>query len=116
MTGTFEYAKGDKRALPDFNVFFRYNATYPYASDAVWYLTQMRRWAKFRKPSRTSGITTPREGVSRRSLSAAAKLLADDGKARKRISLGQRRLPPPVKEFIDGVNMTVASRMRISTS
>lgn len=29
MTGTFEYEKGDKREIPDFNVFFRYNATYP---------------------------------------------------------------------------------------
>ena len=46
MTGTFEYEKGDKRKIPDFNVFFRYNATYPYYSDAVWYLTQMRRWGQ----------------------------------------------------------------------
>jgi nitrate/nitrite transport system substrate-binding protein len=46
MTGTFEYEKGDKRALPDFNVFFRNNATYPYYSGAVWYLTQMRRWGQ----------------------------------------------------------------------
>ena len=46
MTGTFEYEKGDKRKLPDFNVFFRYYATYPYYSDAVWYLTQMRRWGQ----------------------------------------------------------------------
>ena len=29
MNGTFEYEKGDKRALPDFNVFSRYNASYP---------------------------------------------------------------------------------------
>ncbi len=46
MTGTFEYEKGDKRVIPDFNVFFRYNATYPYYSDAIWYLTQMRRWGQ----------------------------------------------------------------------
>jgi len=46
MTGTFEYEKGDKRSLPDFNVFFRYYATYPYYSDAIWYLTQMRRWGQ----------------------------------------------------------------------
>ena len=46
MTGTFEYAKGDKRDLPDFNVFFRYYATYPFYSHAVWYLTQMRRWGQ----------------------------------------------------------------------
>lgn len=46
MTGTFEYEPGDVRAVPDFNVFFRYNATYPYYSDAIWYLTQMRRWGQ----------------------------------------------------------------------
>ncbi|WP_443083726.1 CmpA/NrtA family ABC transporter substrate-binding protein [Vibrio sp. VB16] len=46
MTGTFEYEKGDKREVPDFNVFFRYNATFPYYSDAIWYLTQMRRWGQ----------------------------------------------------------------------
>jgi nitrate/nitrite transport system substrate-binding protein len=46
MTGTFEFAKGDKREMPDFNVFFRYDATYPFYSDAVWFLTQMRRWGQ----------------------------------------------------------------------
>jgi nitrate/nitrite transport system substrate-binding protein len=50
MTGTFEYEKGDKRSLPDFNVFFRYNATYPYYSDCIWYLTQMRRWGQINEP------------------------------------------------------------------
>ena len=50
MTGTFEYEKGDKRSVPDFNVFFRYNATYPYYSDAIWYLTQMRRWGQISEP------------------------------------------------------------------
>ena len=46
MTGFFEFEKGDKRDIPDFNVFFRYNATYPFYSDAIWYLTQMRRWGQ----------------------------------------------------------------------
>tara|TARA_R110001599_G_scaffold2330_5_gene12587 strand:+ start:553 stop:1920 length:1368 start_codon:yes stop_codon:yes gene_type:complete len=46
MTGKFEFEKGDQRSLPDFNVFFRYHATYPFYSDAVWYLTQMRRWGQ----------------------------------------------------------------------
>ena len=46
MTGTFEYEPGDVREVPDFNVFFRYYATYPYYSDAIWYLTQMRRWGQ----------------------------------------------------------------------
>jgi nitrate/nitrite transport system substrate-binding protein len=46
MTGFFEFQKGDKRDMPDFNVFFRGFATYPYYSDGVWYLTQMRRWGQ----------------------------------------------------------------------
>lgn len=46
MTGFFEFEKGDKRPAPDFNVFFREHATYPYYSDAIWYLTQMRRWGQ----------------------------------------------------------------------
>jgi len=50
MTGTFEYEKGDQRSVPDFNVFFRYFATYPFYSDAVWYLTQMRRWGQISEP------------------------------------------------------------------
>ncbi|MEL7162853.1 MAG: CmpA/NrtA family ABC transporter substrate-binding protein, partial [Bacteroidota bacterium] len=46
MTGTFEFEKGDKREMPDFNVFYRYNATYPFYSDGVWFMTQMRRWGQ----------------------------------------------------------------------
>ena len=58
MTGTFEYEKGDKRDVPDFNVFFRYNATYPYYSDAIWYLTQCVAGAKLRKTSLMLGMST----------------------------------------------------------
>ncbi|WP_421996140.1 CmpA/NrtA family ABC transporter substrate-binding protein [Reyranella sp.] len=84
MTGTFEYEKGDKRQVPDFNVFFRYNATYPYFSDAVWYLTQMRRWGQIaeQKPDAWYGETARQ--VYRPDLYLkAAKLLVDEGKARK---------------------------------
>ncbi len=50
MTGTWEYLKGDKRDLADFNVFFRHHATYPWYSDCIWYLTQMRRWGQIPDP------------------------------------------------------------------
>lgn len=46
MTGVFEYERKDVRPVPDFNTFFRYNASYPHVSDAIWYLTQMRRWGQ----------------------------------------------------------------------
>ena len=50
MTGSFEFEKGDRRPMPDFNVFFRHYATYPYYSDGVWFLTQMRRWGQIAEP------------------------------------------------------------------
>ena len=44
MTGTFEFEKGDVRPIPDFNKFFRGQYGIPYYSDAIWWMTQMRRW------------------------------------------------------------------------
>ena len=46
MTGYFYFQKTDKRSMPDFNVFFKYHCTYPWYSDGVWFLTQMRRWGQ----------------------------------------------------------------------
>jgi nitrate/nitrite transport system substrate-binding protein len=46
MTGQFTFENGDTRPAPDFNTFFREYAGYPFYSDAVWYLTQMRRWGQ----------------------------------------------------------------------
>ncbi|HUF97194.1 MAG TPA: CmpA/NrtA family ABC transporter substrate-binding protein [Ilumatobacter sp.] len=46
MTGKFTFEPGDTRDAPDFNIFFREYAGYPFYSDAVWYLTQMRRWGQ----------------------------------------------------------------------
>ena len=81
MTGTFEYEKGDKRAIPDFNVFFRYNATYPYYSDAVWYLTQMRRWGQIAEPKADSWYMDIAKKVYRPDIYAvAAKELIEEGK------------------------------------
>ncbi len=47
MTGTFQYAKKEAaRPLPDFNVFYRYAATFPWLSHAEWFITQMIRWGQ----------------------------------------------------------------------
>jgi nitrate/nitrite transport system substrate-binding protein len=46
ITGVYQYEKGDTRPLPDFNIYFKNNASYPFYGDAVWYLTQMRRWGQ----------------------------------------------------------------------
>ncbi|MBP0484145.1 CmpA/NrtA family ABC transporter substrate-binding protein [Sagittula salina] len=82
MTGTFEYEKGDKREVPDFNVFFRYNATQPYYSDAVWYLTQMRRWGQIAEPQPDSWYDEVAKSVYKPGVYLqAARLLVDDGLA-----------------------------------
>jgi nitrate/nitrite transport system substrate-binding protein len=84
MTGTFEYEKGDKRLVPDFNVFFRYYATYPYYSDAVWYLTQMRRWGQIAEYKPDSWYDETAKSVYRPDLYLkAAKMLVEEGKAKK---------------------------------
>jgi nitrate/nitrite transport system substrate-binding protein len=105
MTGTFEYDRGDKRSLPDFNVFFRHYATYPYYSDAVWYLTQMRRWGQIpeAKPDEWYHEIAKKVYLPKVYLEAA-RLLVEEGKAKKEdfpwTSDGYRE---PTNEFIDGI-------------
>ncbi len=79
MTGTFEYEKGDKRSVPDFNVFFRYYATYPYYSDAVWYLSQMRRWGQISEQQPDSWYDEVARSVYRPDIykTAAKELIAE---------------------------------------
>lgn len=51
MTGTFLFDKEKgPQPLPDFNVFYRYAATFPWRSHAEWFLTQMLRWGQIDKP------------------------------------------------------------------
>lgn len=107
MTGTFEYEKGDKREIPDFNVFFRHNATYPYYSDAIWYLTQMRRWGQIAEPKSDDWFMETAKKVYRPDIYAtAAKALIEEG------TIDASEFPdfatetgfkPPQSEFIDGV-------------
>jgi nitrate/nitrite transport system substrate-binding protein len=107
MTGTFEYEKGDKRDVPDFNVFFRHHATYPFYADAVWYLTQMRRWGQIGEPKPDAWYDEAARKVYRPDLyMAAARELIAEGKATA------ADFPPdsedgygaPRGEFIDGTH------------
>jgi nitrate/nitrite transport system substrate-binding protein len=107
MTGTFEYEKGDKRSVPDFNVFFRYNATYPYYSDAVWYLTQMRRWGQIAEQKPDSWYDATAKSVYRPDIyRLAAEALIEEGLLKAEefpdfaTETGYRS---PQTEFIDGI-------------
>ncbi len=105
MTGTFEFGKGDKRPAPDFNVFFKYNATYPYYSDAIWYLTQMRRWGQIAEAKPDAWYVDTAKKVYRSDLYLkAAQLLIDEGRAKKEdFPFGSDGYKPANKDFIDGV-------------
>jgi len=106
MTGTFEYEKGDKRELPDFNVFFRYNATYPYYSDAIWYLTQMRRWGQIGEAKPDSWYMDIAKSVYRPDIyMTAAKALIAEGKMKASDfpADDEDGFKAPTAEFIDGV-------------
>lgn len=84
MTGTFEYEKGDKRPVPDFNVFFKYFATYPYLSDAVWYLTQMRRWGQIAEAKSDEWYAETAKKIYRPDIYLkAAEFLVAEGKAKR---------------------------------
>jgi len=81
MTGIFEYERGDVRKEPDFNVFFRYNASYPFFSDAVWYLTQMRRWGQIPEAKPDNWYFDMAKKIARPEVyQQAAKDLIEEGK------------------------------------
>ncbi len=105
MTGTFEYEKGDKRPVPDFNVFFKYFATYPYLSDAVWYLTQMRRWGQIPAARSDAWFAETAKQVYRPDIYLkAAELLVAEGKAERRdFPFGSDGYKAPDQGFMDGI-------------
>ncbi|WP_339674825.1 CmpA/NrtA family ABC transporter substrate-binding protein [uncultured Zhongshania sp.] len=107
MTGTFEYEKGDKREVPDFNVFFRHNATYPYYSDAIWYLTQMRRWGQIAEHKPDSWYMDIAKKVYRPDIyrQAAEELIAEGKVSASEFPnfASETGYKPPQSEFIDNI-------------
>ncbi|KPB02011.1 CmpA/NrtA family ABC transporter substrate-binding protein [Ahrensia marina] len=107
MSGTFEFEKGDKRAAPDFNVFYRYYATYPYYSDAVWYLTQMRRWGQITEAKDDAWFDETAKSVYLPDIYLkAARMLVDEGHVAEADFPWESdgyRAPTPVEDIIDGI-------------
>lgn len=45
LSGQYKYhADTAPVSMPDFNVFYKYNASFPWHSHAAWYISQMQRW------------------------------------------------------------------------
>lgn len=107
MTGTFEFEKGDVRDIPDFNVFYRYNATYPFYSDAVWYLTQMRRWGQIAEPKDDAWYDETARSVYLPDVyMQAARMLVDEGhvdEADFPWDSDGYKAPTPPEDIIDGI-------------
>ena len=105
MTGTFEYEPGDIRPAEDFNIFFRKNATYPFYSDAIWYLTQMRRWGQIPESKPDGWYMDIAKKVYRPDIyEQAAKMLVAEGKANESdFPFGSDGFKPPQTQFIDGI-------------
>ena len=105
MTGTFEFEPGDKREIPDFNVFYRYYATYPFYSDAVWFLTQMRRWGQIEESKPDDWYDSVAKSVYLPDIYlAAAQLLVDEGYADTAdFPWDTDGYRAPTNEFIDNI-------------
>ena len=110
MTGTFEFEPGvDVREMKDFNVFFRYNASYPYYSDAVWFLTQMVRWGQITEQKEDSWYHTMAKKIYRPDVyMKAVDELIDDGLFEESVFLPAVKAnraggyKPSTSDFIDG--------------
>lgn len=103
MTGTFEFEKGDKRSMPDFNVFYKYDATYPFYSDGIWFLTQMRRWGQIPETKEASWYESTIKEVYRPDIwKLAAKELVAEGKMEASEIPATDGYRDREEEFIDG--------------
>ncbi len=102
MTGTFEFEKGDIREVPDFNVFFKYHATYPFYSDGIWYLTQMRRWGQITETKPDEWYHSKIKEVYKPEIwLKAAKLLREEGFLEANEIPQTDGYKPETKDFID---------------
>lgn len=105
MTGYFFFQKTDKREMPDFNVFYKNNATYPWYSDGIWFLTQMRRWGQISEPkSKDWYLETAKSVYAPEVYLEAAKMLVEEGNIDKAdIPWDTDGFKVPTTDFIDGV-------------
>ncbi len=106
MSGYFYFQKTDKREMPDFNVFFKYHATYPHYSDGVWFLTQMRRWGQITESKPASWYADVAKSVYLPEVyRKAADLLAAEGviEAAEYPAADYDGYKPATSDFIDGI-------------
>ena len=106
MTGYFYFQKTDKREMPDFNVFFKYQSTYPWYSDGVWFLTQMRRWGQIAEPKSAEWYASTAKEIYRPDVyrEAASRLIEQGLLTPADVPAADTDgYKPPTADFIDGL-------------
>ena len=105
MTGYFFFQKSDKREMPDFNVFFKYYCSYPWYSDGIWFLTQMRRWGQITeaKPAEWYHETAKEVYKPEIYLEAAKRLEAEGHIEKSDIPWDTDGYKEATADFIDGL-------------
>jgi len=104
MLGTFEFDKGDKRPASNFNVFSRGYASFPFQSDGVWTLTQMRRWGQIAEAKPDQWYLDMAKQVMRSDVYLkAAQLLVSEGKAKREdFPFDSDGFRAPTSDLMDG--------------
>jgi len=106
MTGFFYFQKTDKRPMPDFNVFFKYDCSFPHYSDGVWFLTQMRRWGQITEAKPASWYHETAKSVYLPDVyRKAADMLVEEGAltADEYPATDYDGYKPATSDFIDGI-------------
>ncbi|MEZ6128633.1 MAG: CmpA/NrtA family ABC transporter substrate-binding protein [Planctomycetaceae bacterium] len=118
MTGYFYFQKSDKREMPDFNVFFKYHCSYPWYSDGIWFLTQMRRWGQITeaRPAEWYHETAKKVYQPEIYLNAAKRLLADGLIDEADVPWSTDGYKPATSDFIDGIEYDAHEPIRYLNS
>ncbi|MGE3773320.1 MAG: CmpA/NrtA family ABC transporter substrate-binding protein [Gammaproteobacteria bacterium] len=110
LSGTYRYADGDERPLPDANRYFAQYASYPFRSDAIWYLTQMRRWGQIAQPQADAWYHAIATRTYRPDLyRAAASELIAAGAAPATMLPADPQASAPAAPFIDGIDFDASA-------
>ena len=106
MTGFFYFQKSDKREMPEFNVFFKDHATYPWYSDGVWFLTQMRRWGQITEAKTAEWYAETAKDVYLPEvyIEAAKHLLEEGYIVESEVPWESDGYKPVTSDFIDGIS------------
>ena len=105
MTGQFTFEAGDTRPAEGFNIFFNEFEGYPYYSDAVWTLTQMRRWGQIAEDHPDSWYFDTAKKVYRPDLYLAAANKLVEAQTIPAAAVPETDgFRAPTAEFIDGMS------------